>query len=212
MTNLSFYNVGKDPRSDLIWFKVVFRGFLNFWYAMHSTFEVIDIESILSMNPSLPQLIPRLGSNFLRLFKDPIWSKVICASSSPVWVKLLRHPIYLVLIINDARVFWESKLFGKWLQIWNWCFVIEIWSKSQMNYEIWKISKANCLVPDAPTSFRQEFSKNSLNVTKSEKNSWKFVYVLAKQCRSHFNLTNIFDKKFKILISRSFETFILIRF
>ena len=29
------------------------------------------------------------------------------------------------------------------------------------------------------------------------KNSWKFVYILAKQCRSHFNLTNIFDKKFQ---------------
>ena len=29
------------------------------------------------------------------------------------------------------------------------------------------------------------------------KTSWKFVYILAKQCRSHFNLTNIFDKKFQ---------------
>ena len=37
------------------------------------------------------------------------------------------------------------------------------------------------------------------------KNSWKFVYILAKQCRSHFNLTNIFDKNFKILISRRFS-------
>ena len=41
------------------------------------------------------------------------------------------------------------------------------------------------------------------------KNSWKFVYILAKQCSSHFNLTNIFDRKnFEILISLSkFETF-----
>ena len=38
------------------------------------------------------------------------------------------------------------------------------------------------------------------------KNSLKFVYILAKECRSHFNLTNIFDrKKFKILISHRFE-------
>ena len=29
------------------------------------------------------------------------------------------------------------------------------------------------------------------------KNSWKFVYILAKQYRSHFNLTNFFDKKFQ---------------
>mgnify|MGYP006903847085 CR=1 FL=1 len=30
------------------------------------------------------------------------------------------------------------------------------------------------------------------------KNSWKFVYILPKQCRSHFNLTNFFDwKKFQ---------------
>ena len=29
------------------------------------------------------------------------------------------------------------------------------------------------------------------------KNSWKFVYILAKQCRSHSNLTNFFDKKFQ---------------
>ena len=39
------------------------------------------------------------------------------------------------------------------------------------------------------------------------KNLWKFVYILAKQCRSHFNLTNIFDKNFKILILRRFEIF-----
>ena len=38
---------------------------------------------------------------------------------------------------------------------------------------------------------------------KSGKNSSKFVYILAKQCRSHFNLTNFFTKKFKIIILRS---------
>ena len=32
---------------------------------------------------------------------------------------------------------------------------------------------------------------------KAKKNSRKFVYILAKQCRSHFNLTNIFDKKYQ---------------
>ena len=40
------------------------------------------------------------------------------------------------------------------------------------------------------------------------KNSSKFVYILAKQCRSHFNLTNFFDRKnSQILISRKFEIF-----
>ena len=39
--------------------------------------------------------------------------------------------------------------------------------------------------PGVPTSFSQE------------KKSWKFVYILAKQCSFHFNLTNFFDKKFQ---------------
>ena len=39
------------------------------------------------------------------------------------------------------------------------------------------------------------------------KNSGKFVYILAKQCRSHFNLTNFLTKNFKILILRRFEIF-----
>merc|ERR1711860_177117 len=43
-------------------------------------------------------------------------------------------------------------------------------------------------------------------ILKKRKNSSKFVYILAKQCRSHFNLTNIFDRKnFKIQILRRFE-------
>ena len=44
------------------------------------------------------------------------------------------------------------------------------------------------------TSFGQESRKTSLNVTEGEKKSLKFVYILAKQCRSRFNLTN-FSKK-----------------
>ena len=29
------------------------------------------------------------------------------------------------------------------------------------------------------------------------KKSWKFVYILGKQCKSHFNLANFFDKLFQ---------------
>ena len=52
-------------------------------------------------------------------------------------------------------------------------------------------------IPGVPTSFRQVFGKKSTNVTNSEINSGKFVYISAKQCRSRFNLTNIFEKKFQ---------------
>ena len=37
------------------------------------------------------------------------------------------------------------------------------------------------------------------------KNSSKFVYVVAKQCRSHFNLTNFLTNNLKILISHIFD-------
>ena len=73
---------------------------------------------------------------------------------------------------------------------------------------ILRISAVCLHVPGVPTSFGQDFSKKSLNVSKSEKKLWKFVYILAKQCRSHLNLTNFFDQKnFKILISPRFEIF-----
>ena len=57
------------------------------------------------------------------------------------------------------------------------------------------------------TSFGQEFSKKISKFKNVEKNSWKFVYILAKECRSPFNLTIFFDKNFKILISCRFEIF-----
>ena len=37
------------------------------------------------------------------------------------------------------------------------------------------LSRPDIYVPGVPTSFRQEFSKKSLNVMKSKKNSSKFV-------------------------------------
>ena len=38
-----------------------------------------------------------------------------------------------------------------------------------------------------------------INLTKSQKKkkSWKFVYILAKQCKCPFNLTIFFDKKYQ---------------
>ena len=55
---------------------------------------------------------------------------------------------------------------------------------------IWKETNHKVrIVQDVPTSFEQEFSKKSLTVTKAKK-SWRFVYILAKRCRSPFNLTN----------------------
>ena len=56
-----------------------------------------------------------------------------------------------------------------------------------------------------PTSFGQEFRKKSQNFKKSEntnseklekaKKLWKFVYIPAKEYRSHFNLTNFLTEK-----------------
>ena len=53
----------------------------------------------------------------------------------------------------------------------------------------------------------RNLAQKSQNSKMLKKNSWKFVYILAKECRSPFNLTNFFDKNFKILISRRFEIF-----
>ena len=52
-----------------------------------------------------------------------------------------------------------------------------------------------CHIPGVPTCFEHDFSKRFLNVTKERKISWKFVYILAKQCGSPFNLTNFLTKK-----------------
>ena len=63
----------------------------------------------------------------------------------------------------------------------------------------------HCYVPGVSTSFRKEFSKKTAKCYEERKNSrkpWKFVYSLAKQCRSYnFHLTNLFQKKFQILMS-----------
>ena len=74
------------------------------------------------------------------------------------------------------------------------------------NSEFWRENSYQILFNNFYTRCPNKFSnlaKKSLNVTKSKKNkkktSSKFVYILAKQCRSHPNLTN-----FKILISRRF--------
>ena len=54
----------------------------------------------------------------------------------------------------------------------------------------------------------RNLDKKNLLLSQKAKKLVKFVYILAKQCRSHFNLTNIFDKKIlKILTSRRFEIF-----
>ena len=48
-----------------------------------------------------------------------------------------------------------------------------------------------------PTGFGR-FAKN-LKITKAKKNSSKFVYILAKHRRSHFNLTNFLSQRKKKL-------------
>ena len=48
---------------------------------------------------------------------------------------------------------------------------------------------------------KQNKKQKNLKVSrKARKNSSKFVYILAKQCRSPFNLTNFLTKNFQILI------------
>ena len=53
----------------------------------------------------------------------------------------------------------------------------------------------------APKIFHAFFLKN-LEISRKAKNWSKFVYILQKQCRSHFNLTIFFRKNVKILISQ----------
>ena len=61
-------------------------------------------------------------------------------------------------------------------------------------------------LPGVPTSFGQEVSKKTAKCYEQRNNSSKCVYILAKLCRSHFNLTTFFDRKnFNIVISRKFE-------
>ena len=40
-----------------------------------------------------------------------------------------------------------------------------------------------------------DFSKKIAKCYEKRKNSWKFAYILAKQYKSPFNLTNFLDKK-----------------
>ena len=52
-----------------------------------------------------------------------------------------------------------------------------------------------------PNKFRIKIWKND------KKNPWKFVYILAKQCRSHFNLTIFFfTKKNQNFVKKKFRT------
>ena len=65
---------------------------------------------------------------------------------------------------------------------------------------------ATVCISDVSTSFVEEFSKiKNLEMSQKSKYSWKFVYILAKQCRSPFNLTNVCQ--IKILILCGFEIF-----
>ena len=57
------------------------------------------------------------------------------------------------------------------------------------------------LLPGVSTSFRQEFKQKSLNA----KNSRKFVYILAKHCRSHFNLTKFFYNSYRLFYAGAVE-------
>ena len=58
------------------------------------------------------------------------------------------------------------------------------------------------VVQGVPTSSGWGFSKKFEKISKDKKKSWKFVYILAKQCRCPFNLTKKLTKYFKVLISR----------
>ena len=97
-----------------------------------------------------------------------------------------------------------------------WCFIS--WQSNRetkiTNIDSWKKRKVSKVRMDlqvrlqgVPTSFRQGFSKKIAKCYEKRKNSWKFVYILARQCRAHFDLTNFLTKNFKILISRKFESF-----
>ena len=55
--------------------------------------------------------------------------------------------------------------------------------------------------------FQNSNSTKNLSNPKRRKNSSKFVYIIDKLCRSHFNLTNFLTKDFKILWSRGFTIF-----
>ena len=84
----------------------------------------------------------------------------------------------------------SSTLNNKYHQ-WKYIHSLFAWQNKEPNTHTCKVR----FLPGVPTSFRQEFSKKIAKCYEKRKNSWKFVYILAKQCRSHFNLTNIFDKK-----------------
>ena len=70
----------------------------------------------------------------------------------------------------------------------NFCF----WKKFLEKFVKWQGDQ----IPGVPSSFDGNWSK-MCKFHGRRKNSWKFVYIPAKQCRSHFNLTNYFDKKFQ---------------
>ena len=53
--------------------------------------------------------------------------------------------------------------------------------------------------------FRKGIWQKMFENHKRRKNSWKFVYILAKQCRSHFNLTNFLTKFSKFWFRRNLK-------
>ena len=55
------------------------------------------------------------------------------------------------------------------------------------------------MVKNRPNKFWTGLYHKNLKIQKWRKNSWKVVYILAKQCRSPFNLTIFFKQNFKIL-------------
>ena len=108
---------------------------------------------------------------------------------------------------NFSRIFWS--LFQKSIENHGFEMTSKVPNKSQLSSSsaaAWMErlrAKASTYryIPAVQTSFGHEFIIKTSRSQKWRKNSSKFVYILAKQCRSHYNLTNFFGKNFKILIS-----------
>ena len=71
-------------------------------------------------------------------------------------------------------------------------------SSQKIAWSVKTVLKTRKLIPgQVPQQvLDMNLAKNQSKSQKTE-NSWKFVYILAKQCKFHFNLTIFFDKKYE---------------
>ena len=124
-----------------------------------------------------------------------------------VWISVWSLLFRCIPVLPHFRTNWPKNRTESFMHKWSndsSHLYSHFWIFRRCQRQRWIYWFLNCApvkinIQDVPTSFGKIFNKKVFQNPKAKK-LWKFVYILANQCKTPFNLTNFSTKDFKIVI------------